>query len=407
VWSTRQLLAVANARLRGKDGLWRVEVDGHRVRRILKSKGQSSDDVFDARGCLVTEPFVVAHVHLDKVRTADKAPPGALDAYQGGSMNTRRSIELASKIKAKYRESEIISRARQVVDGALRYGVTSMRAFADTDTVSELKAIRALISLRKEFAGRIDVQVVAFPQEGIETDPGAEEYVEKAIETGADVVGGIPWLERGEAKQRKHIDKMFAIAKRHHKPIAMLVDDAGDPRLRTLEMLALKTVSEGMVGKVEACHARAMQLYPERYARKVARLCARAGVGVVSSPHTGPLHARIDLLKNSGAIVALGQDDCSDAYYPYGRCNMLEVAFLASHILRKMTPEDAEELYDMITVNPAKIIGMGSTTISEGNPANFVVLSKRNVTEALAEHETPMLVVNRGSVVAQNELVQS
>lgn len=349
----------------------------------------------------MTEPFVVAHVHLDKVRTAGEAPPGALAAYQGGSMNTRRSIELASKIKARYREGEIISRARPVVDGALRYGVTSMRAFADTDTVSELKAVGALIALRKEFVGRLDIQVVAFPQEGIEADPGAEEYVEKAIEMGADVVGGIPWLERDEAKQRKHIDRMFAIARRHHKPIAMLVDDAGDPRLRTLEMLARKTVSEGMVGRVEACHARAMQLYPERYARKVAGLCARAGVGVVSSPHTGPLHARVDLLKNSGVTVALGQDDCSDAYYPYGRCNMLEVAFLAAHILRKMTPEDAAELYDMVTVNPARIIGANSSAVSEGNPASLVVLSERSLTEALAEHATPRLVLDHGAVVAQ------
>jgi cytosine deaminase len=393
--------AITNARLRGRDGLWDIEVNRGRVGRISRFRGKRKGEAFDAGGCLATEPFVVAHIHLDKVRTAGRVATEALAAYQGSRMDTRRSILLASKVKESYREADIVGRAREVVDGALRYGVTSMRAFADTDTVSQLKAVRALIMLRREFAGRLAIQVVAFPQEGIESDPGAEEYVEKAIEAGADVVGGIPWLEKGEPKQRRHLDKMFAIAKKHSKPIAMLVDDAGDPGLRTLEMLARKTLKEGMNGRVQACHARAMQLYPEGYAREVAKLCARAGVGVVSSPHTGPLHARIDLLEKYGVTLALGQDDCADAYYPYGRCNMLEVAFLASHILRKMLPRDAEELYDMITVNAAKIVGeMGM--LSEGSTASLVVLAARSVTEALSGHQEPMLVVNRGSVVFQN-----
>ena len=345
---------------------------------------------------------MVAHLHLDKVTTADRLSPEALAAYQRGSMDTRRSIKLASKVKEGYSEEDILARARPLVKEAIRYGVNAMRAFADTDTVSELRAVRAMMALRREFSRMIAIQVVAFPQEGIETDPGAEEYVERAMEEGADVVGGIPWLERDAAKQKLHIDKMFAIARKHSKPIAMLVDDAGDKSLRTLEMLARKTASEGMEGQVQACHARAMQLYPDAYARKVARLCKRAEVGVVSSPHTGPLHARIDLLRRYGVTVALGQDDCSDAYYPFGRCNMLEVAFLASHILRKMTPADVEELYDMVTVNPARIIGSETGRISEGSPADLVVLSERSVTEALAVHGRPTAVVNRGILVSRN-----
>lgn len=355
----------------------------------------------DAGGSLVTEPYAVAHIHLDKVMTANRLKPAALAAYQLGTMDTRRSIRLASKVKEGYTERDIQSRARHVVEAALRHGVTAMRAFADTDTVSELKAVRALMALRTEFSGKVTIQVVAFPQEGIEADPGAEEYVERAMRIGADVVGGIPWLERDEARQKRHIDKMFSIARNYGKPVAMLVDDAGDPNLRTLEMLAAKTIAEGMVGNVQACHARAMQLYPEAYALRVARLCKRAGVGVVSSPHTGPLHTRIDLLTRSGVTVALGQDDCSDAYYPFGRCNMLEVAFLASHILRRMTPGDVELLYDMITTNPAKIIGSGAGRLAAGGPADLVVLSEKGVTEALAVHGRPRAVVNRGILVAQ------
>lgn len=331
--------------------------------------------------------------------TASRVPSDALAAYQTGRMDTRRSIRLASKVKEGYTERDILDRARPLVEEALRNGTTSMRAFADTDTVSELRAVRALMTLRAEFADTVTIQVVAFPQEGVEADPGAEEYVERAVESGADVVGGIPWLERDRARQKRHIDKMFAIAKRHQVPIAMLVDDAGDPKLGTLEMLASKTKEEKMPGRVQACHARAMQLYPEAQARRVARLCGEAGVGIVSSPHTGPLHARIDLLMKSGATVALGQDDCSDAYYPYGRCNMLEVAFLASHILRMMSPTDVETLFDMITRSPAKIIGAGEG-IAEGRSADFVVLAENDSTDALARHGRPTAVVVRGALVS-------
>lgn len=390
-----------NARLIRKEGIWDVVIDGGVVKRLARHAEESTGKEFDANGCLVTESFVIAHLHLDKVRTAERASADALTSYQGGRMDTRKSIELASKVKEGYRQEEILSRARRVVEEALQYGVTHMRAFADTDTRSELEAVKALIALREEFRGRLEIQVVAFPQEGVEADPGAEEYVEKAAELGADVVGGIPWLERGEAKQRRHIDKMFAIAKKYNLPVAMLVDDAGDPELKTLEMLAAKTIKENWAGKVAACHARAMQLYPDRYAKKVAALCAKARIGVVSSPHTGPLHARIDLLEAAGVTVALGQDDCSDAYYPYGRCDMLEVAFLSSHILRRMRARDTQGLYDMITVNPARIIGVSSFELDEGNQANLVVLGQKSVQEALTYHDRPRLVMSHGSVVGQ------
>ncbi|MDV3277934.1 MAG: amidohydrolase family protein [Nitrososphaerales archaeon] len=395
------VLRISNARLRGREGAWDITVEGGKIAKFSRHSARYGAPAFDAAGCLVTESFVIAHLHLDKVRTAERASAEALARYQEGRMDTRRSIALASEVKKGYSRNEIIARARRAVEESLEYGVTHMRAFADTDTKSRLEAVKALMVLREEFKGRVEIQVVAFPQEGIEADPGAEEYVERAIELGADVVGGIPWLERSEDRQRRHIDKMFAIAKRHDRHLAMLVDDAGDAKLKTLEMLASKTIKEKWFGKVEACHARAMQLYSDRYARRVAGLCATAGIGVVSSPHTGPLHTSIDVLRRAGVTVALGQDDCSDAYYPYGRCDMLEVAFLASHLLRKMGPEETEELYDMITVGPAKIIGVGGFGLKVGNPANLVVLGQRTVREAFAYHERPRLVVSHGNAVGR------
>ena len=197
---------------------------------------------------------------------------------------------------------------------------------------------------------------------------------------------------------KRHIDVAFEIAKRHNADIAMLTDDAGDPELRTTEYLATSAIRNDWIGRVAACHARATALYNEVYHRKLCAILKKAEVGVVSDPHTGPLHVRVRDLLDAGVTVALGQDDVYDAYYTYGRCNMLEVAFLGSHLLWMMTPQDRELLYDMITLNPARIMRLEGYGLSPGNPADLVVLDARDLREALAYHSEPLYVIRNGAV---------
>jgi cytosine deaminase len=189
---------------------------------------------------------------------------------------------------------------------------------------------------------------------------------------------------------------MFALARRYDKGVSMLVDDAGDPGLRTLEMLILKTLEIGWEGRVTAQHARAMALYPEPYYRKIEALMKKARVGVVSDPQTGPLHARVRDLYAAGVAVALGQDDIADAYYPFGRNNMLEVAFLAAHLMWMITPQDMEILYDLITTNAARALGIKEYGLKEGNRADLVVLNAEAVWEAIWNHEAPRHVIKSG-----------
>jgi cytosine deaminase len=184
----------------------------------------------------------------------------------------------------------------------------------------------------------------------------------------------------------------------------MLTDDSGDPELRTTEYLANCAIRNGWIGRVAACHARATALYNEVYHRKLCALLKKAEVGVVSDPHTGPLHVRVKDLLNAGVTVALGQDDVYDAYYTYGRCNMLEVAFLASHLLWMMTPHDRELLYDMITVNPANVMKIKGYGLSAGNPADFVILNATDLREAFAYHSEPLYVIRNGSIRCQTRL---
>jgi cytosine deaminase len=391
-------LVIRNARLRSGTTC-EIAITKGRVEEISEKVRGSAEREIDALGKLVTESFVNAHLHLDKVMTGSIAEEATLHQYQESSMaGAMSAIEIASKVKEHYVESEIVDRVRKVLIEAEYNGISHIRAFADVDTKAMLTGVRALLKIREEFKNRIDIQVVAFPQDGIIREPGTEELLYKSMQLGADVVGGIPWIEYTDEDSKKHVDIAFEIAKKYNADVAMLTDDAGDPELRTTEYLATSALRNGWIGRVSACHARAMSLYNEVYHRKLCTLLKKAEVGVVSDPHTGPLHVRVKDLLNAGVVVALGQDDVYDAYYAYGRCNMLEVAFLASHLLWMMTPPDRDLLYDMITLNPAKIMRLGDYGLSVGNRADLVILNAEDLREALAYHSEPLYVIRNGTI---------
>jgi cytosine deaminase len=391
-------LLITNARTRfSSNRLLDIGIEGRRIRRIAPKLDGAARQTIDAVGNLVTESFVNGHLHLCKVYTLEMVGEEALSSYTSGMMGgAMTAIEQAARVKERYDESWIIENVRRALRLAVKFGNTHIRAFADTDTKARLEGVKALLRAREEFRGQVDVQVVAFPQDGVVRDPGAEDYVRQAMELGADVVGGIPWIEYTNADAQEHIDRMFAIAQEYDKDVSMLIDDAGDPGLRTLEMLAVKTLQQGWEGRVTAQHARAMALYPEPTYRKVEALLKRARIGVVSDPQTGPLYARVRDLYNAGVPIALGQDDIADAYYPFGRNNMLEVAFLAAHLMWMTTLRDMEILYDLITTRAAQALGIQEFELKQGNRANLVVLNAQSVWEAIGSHEAPLVVIKDG-----------
>jgi len=392
-------LVIRNARTRNRQDAVDIGIANGVVETIGRVEAAGAT-VVDAGGRLVTESFVNTHLHLCKVYTLTMMDSAALSAYHGQSMGAAMTaIELAAKIKERYDESWIIRNVRRALKKAALNGNTHIRAFADVDSKAKLVGLKALLKARDEFKGIVDVQVVAFPQDGVVREPGTIDLVKEAMDLGADVVGGIPWIEYTEADEQRHVDEMVAIAQAYDKDVSMLVDDAGDAGLRTLEMLAVKTIETGRAGRSLAHHARAMSLYSEPYFRKVAALLKKAGMGVVSDPHTGPLHARVKELLGHGNLVCLGQDDVCDAYYPFGQNNMLEVAFLAVHLLWMTTFPEMETIYDMITVNPARCINLKNFGLKVGAPAHLVVLDARSVHEALWYHRAPLHVVSHGKVV--------
>ncbi|HZA41665.1 MAG TPA: amidohydrolase family protein [Actinomycetota bacterium] len=399
-------LVVTNARLRSEpEPGWSIGIKDGSIQGI--DKGLLSGHLeIDAEGNLVTESFVDPHLHLCKVYTITMLGDAALRAYTGGSMGAAMTaIELASAVKDHYEEDWIYHNARRALLEGLGHGVTHAQAFADTDTRARLEGVRALLRVRDELKDVMAVQVVAFPQDGVVRDAGASDYVREALELGADVVGGIPWIEFTDADAAAHIDAMLDLAAEFQRPAAMLVDDAGDPGLRTTEMLASAALERELIDRVVACHARAMNLYPEPYFRRLVGLVTRARMTFVTDPHTGALCTRALDLLNAGIPVALGQDDIADAYYPYGRHNPLEVAFIASHVLGASSFDDMETLYDMVTRQAARVLRISNHGVEVGYPANLVVLDGGSVWEALTRHGAPRYVISRGRIVAESKSI--
>ncbi len=396
-------IAIQRARLRGRgDALTAIGVRDGRIAAIGERLDGTAAVEIDAAGNLVTESYVNPHLHLCKVWTLPMMEEEALKAYQAdGMQRAMASIELASKIKEKYAEAWIVANARRAVAMAALYGNLHIRAFADVDSKARLEAVKALVRVREEFRGIVDIQVVAFAQDGIVREPGASDLMHQAMALGADVVGGIPWIEFSDGDAMLHVQRCFDLAQEFDKDVSMLLDDAGDPGLRTLEMMATEAIRRGWHGRALAHHCRAMSFYPMPYVQRLARILKTARVSVVSDPHTGPLHARVKELLAEGVSVCLGQDDISDAYYPFGRNNMLEVAFLASHLLWMMTRQEVEKIYDMITIDGAAAIKLAHFGLAEGAPANLVVLEQPDVIEALRYHGPPRYVVSNGKVVDQ------
>jgi len=396
-------LMIRNARLRDGSDVDIAIADGRYV-EIAPQLPQRGQIELDADGRLVTESFVIGQLHLDKVFTGSWLGEEAKTEYfdEGAMGGAMTSIELAARVKERYGEEECYQRVARALELAVQAGVSHVRAFVDVDSKARLIGMRACLRAREAFRDRIQVQVIAFPQDGVLREPGALDLVRESLELGADVVGGIPWLEYTDADITRHVDLLFDLAREHDKDVSMLVDDAGDPGLRSLETLALRTISHGWQGRVVACHARAMSAYTELYHRKVVHLLREAQIGIVTNPHTGPLHVRVKDLVAAGVPIALGGESVYDAYYPYGRCNMLEVAFVVSHALWAMAPGDWELLYDATTTVPARMIGLANHRIAVGHPANLVVLQHRDLRDALSFHQEPRYVIHQGRLVAES-----
>lgn len=405
-------LVIRNARLRGQEQATDIAIEGERISAVGPNLTVNGTNVIDAAGSLVMPGFFNLHFHADKCLLGEIMRPNV-------SGTLPEAIAITNDFKRKYDPAEVAARAMRAVENGVMNGTTFFRLFADVGTIGGLRAARGLLLVREKMKNYCDIQVVAFPQEGIVRDAGAAELMEEAIKEGCDIVGGLPWYEYTDDEARQHIDICFGLAKKHDLDIHMLVDDTDDANSRSLEYLALKTMREGFQGRVAASHCGAMAAYNDVYAAKIVDMVATAGVTISVNAHINLVcSARIDRepkrrgiarvkeLLARGANVVTSQDDVNDPYYPFGKPDPLECASMMAHVAQLTLPHEIEQAADMITTNSAKAAGVTDYGIAPGMRANLVVVGVLSVHEALRLQPPRRHVFKDGREVARATLTQ-
>jgi cytosine/creatinine deaminase len=405
-------LVIRNARVRGHDRPVDIGIEKDRITSVGQLPTGKGAQEIDAAGSLALPGFVNLHLHADKSLLGEVMRPNV-------SGTLPEAIEITNDFKRKYDPTEVAQRASRVLDAGVKNGTTFFRLFADVGTIGSLRAAQGLLLARERFKHFCQVQVVAFPQEGILRDPGAAELLEEAVKQGCDVVGGLPWYEYTDQEAREHIDACFDIAKRHDLDIHMLVDDTDDPNSRSLEYLALKTMREGFQGRVTASHCGAMAAYNDVYAAKIIDMVATAGITISVNAHINLVCsarldreprrrgiARVKELLARGVNVISSQDDVNDPYYPFGKPDQLEVAVMMAHTAQLTLPHELEKVLDMVTVNAAQAARLPDYGIASGCRADIVIVDAPSLHEALRLQPVRTHVIKDGREVVRAKLVQ-
>lgn len=403
---------IRNARLRDKVGTHDIVIAGDRIASIGPKAPAKGDNEIDAAGSLVLPGFFNLHFHADKSLLGDIMRPNV-------SGTLPEAIEITNDFKRKYDPVEVAERTLRVLEAGVKNGTTFFRLFADVGTIGGLRAARGLMLAREKFNRYCDIQIVAFPQEGIARDPGAAELLDEAMKEGCDIVGGLPWYEYTDAEARDHIDTCFAIAKKYDRDIHMLVDDTDDENSRSLEYLALRTMREGFQGRVTASHCGAMAAYNDVYAAKIVDMVATAGITISVNAHINLVCsarldreprrrgiARVKELLARGANVVSSQDDVNDPYYPFGKPDPLECVSMIAHVAQLTLPHELEQAMSMVTDNAAKAARVSDYGIAVGNRADLVVVGAPSVHEAIRLQPPRRHVFKDGREVARSSFTQ-
>ena len=405
-------LIIRNAKLRGRESLIDIGIKDGKIAAAEKKINGTAKEEIDARGRLTTPAFPNPHIHPDKSLVGDD-----LDKLRTGA--PQEAFPLTLVFKSKYTKEDILKRAGKVMELAVRYGTTVVRVFADIDTIGGLLPFKALQQLKSDYSDIVDIQVVAFPQEGINNNPGAEDLLKEAMEMNPEVVGGIPWFEMTDEDSKHHADLIFDLARKYNKDIHFLEDDNDDAFSRGLEYTAAKVIKEKFPNIVTVSHAEALSRYNNAHADKVIKLVERAGINVCSNPHISlwlcsgldnqPVTrgvTRVKELMTAGVNVCSGQDDVNDPFYAFGKMDQLEVAFLAAHACHLTLPPQLEQAFDMVSYNAAKAMGIRDYGMDVGCRADIVVHEAETVKETLRMRLERPYVIKSGRIIAVDGIVK-
>ncbi|EOW6742044.1 cytosine deaminase [Cronobacter dublinensis] len=402
---------IVNARLRRRQGWFTIVLEGGLIKAITPQMAMQPphEGALDAQGGLVIAPLVEPHIHLDATLTAGEPAWNMSGTLFEG-------IERWGQRKATITHEDTKRRAHTTIGMLRDHGIQHVRTHVDV-TDPTLAALKAMLEVKEEARHLIDLQIVAFPQEGIESFPQGRALMEQAVEMGADVVGGIPHFENTREQGVSSVKFLMDLAERTGCLVDVHCDETDDAQSRFLEVLAEETRVRGMGARVTASHTVAMGSYDNAYCSKLFRLLRRAGLSFVSCP-TESIHlqgrfdtwpkrrgvTRVAELDRAGMNVCFGQDSIKDPWYPLGNGNILRVLDAGLHICHMMGYEDLQRSLDFVTDNSARALNLGDNYgIGEGRPANLVVLDAPDDYEVVRRQAKARYSVRHGEVILRRE----
>ena len=400
-------LIIRNAKLKGEEELLDIGVQGGKIAAIEKKISDKAKEEIDAKDRLTTPAFPIPHIHPDKAFLHDKAAPLR---KTGGSVE---SCELTNVFKKDYTMEDLLERGGKVMELAARYGSTMVRAFADVDSIGGLLPLKAVLQLKEDYKDIVEIQVAPVAIDSIVRHPENEELMKEAMKLGPDLVAGVPWSELTDEDAKYHADFIFDLARQYNTGIHMFDDTMEDSYSRGLEYTAAKVIKEKFPNVVTCSTVEAFTQYDAAHRAKVIRMVKEAGINIFNS--VGPSlfnHAisRWDILAdelfNAGVNLCVGQDDINDPFYPFGKMDQLELAFIAAHYWRMIFPHQFERIFGLITYNAAKAMGIKDYGLAIGCRADIVIHEAESFKEALRMRLERSYVIKGGRIVAENGVVR-
>ena len=407
-------MLVKNVHIHNREGLWQILIEEGKISRIFSQNEvfNYSGEILDGEEGIIYPPFVEPHIHLDATQTA-----GQPNWNQSGTLF--EGIERWAERKSLLSHEDVKSRAWKTLKWQIANGVQYVRTHVDVSDPT-LTALKAMLEVKKEIAPWVDLQIVAFPQEGILSYPNGEKLLDQAMEMGADVVGGIPHFEftREYGVESMHI--AFDIARKYNKQIDIHCDEIDDEQSRFVETVAALALKYDMGEKVTASHTTAMHSYNNAYASRLFRLLKMSKIHFVANPLVNiHLQGRFDtypkrrgvtrvkeMLKNN-INVCFGHDDVFDPWYPLGTANMLQVLHMGLHVCQLMGYGQINDGLKLVTENSAKALGLIDYGIQEGNSANFIVLPAENGFDAVRRQVPTRYSIRHGKVISETQLAKT
>lgn len=382
-----------------------IAIQGDRIVAVGKLSGEAGR-VIDATGDLVTPPFVDPHFHMDATLSYGKPRVNASGTLLEG-------IALWGELRDIATVDEMIERAVDYCDWAVSMGLLAIRTHVDT-SADHLRGVEAMLEVKRRVADYIDLQLVAFPQDGLYRAPNGWQNVIRALDMGCDLVGGIPHFERTMGEGTDSVIDVCRIAAERGIAIDIHCDETDDPNSRHIETYAREVLRHGLGARAAAGHLTSMHSMDNYYVSKLIPLIAESGLCVISNPlinitlqgrhDTYPKRrglTRVREMQAQGITVGWGQDCVLDPWYSLGTADMLDVAFMGLHVAQMTHPDEMARCFTMVTENNARIMGLEGYGLNVGDKANLVVLDAGNPTEALRLRADRLCVISKGKVVSE------